>query len=130
MLGAGTATMTKNTRTVAVDQLRWSQNLVGALQAFRSVDPDISANQILALLMIAREPGISQATLSDREHLNISTGTAARICAVLSERGNRGTPGKGLVEITHAPGDYRTTAQYVTKKGSALLKTVRDIVED
>jgi DNA-binding MarR family transcriptional regulator len=131
MMGA-TATMTRengNKRTTSVEDLGWSQNLLGALQAFRMLDPDISANQVVALLMIAREPGISQSELADKNHLNITTGTAARICAVLSDRGNRGTPGKGLIEIGHAAGDYRTTAQYVTRKGAALLKTVRDIME-
>lgn len=125
---AGAAVMTKS-RVTSIEEIRWSAGLVGALQAFRAVDPDITANQVLALLFIAREPGISQSVLSDKQHLNINNATAARICAILSDRGNRGTPGKGLIEISHAPGDYRTSAQYLTKKGAALLKTVRDIVE-
>lgn len=124
------AVMTKNGgRVVSIDDLRWSAGLVAALQAFRTVEPDITANQILTLLMIAREPGISQATLADKQHLDINSATAARICAILSERGNRGTEGKGLIEIGHAPGDYRTTAQYLTRKGSALMATVRKLME-
>ena len=113
-----------------IGDLVWSKRLVEALQAFRAVDPSISANQILALLVIAREPGISQIALADPNHLDIESGSAARICDVLSERGNRGTPGKGLIEIGHAPNDYRSTAQFLTKKGRALLNAVRAIMSD
>jgi DNA-binding MarR family transcriptional regulator len=121
--------MTRGGKTTAIGELPWSNNLVAALQAFRTIDRNITANQILTLLMIAREPGISQSTLADKHHLNVTTGTATRVCAILSDRGNRGAPGKGLIEITPAPGDWRATAQYVTKKGRSLLDSVRAIME-
>lgn len=119
--------MTRDKAT-SISDVKWSGGLVEALQAFRAVDPSMSANQILALLYIAREPGISQVRLADHDHLDLEGGTVARICAVLSERGNRGTPGKGLIEIGHAPDDYRSTAQTLSKKGRALLNTVRAVM--
>ncbi|MDI1345028.1 MAG: MarR family transcriptional regulator [Pseudolabrys sp.] len=117
--------MRKAENSESSEDFGWVAKLVAVLETFRTVDPDITANQILALLLIAREPGISHLELSDKNHLNVTGSTATRLCAILSDRGNRGAPGKGLIEIGHAPGDYRATAQSLTAAGRELLARVR-----
>jgi DNA-binding MarR family transcriptional regulator len=117
-----------NDKVTHLGDRAWSDNLVEVLRAFRVIDPDISANQILTLLYIAQRPGISQAELSDQHHLDLPSGTMARICAVLSDRGNRGTEGKGLIEISKSPKDYRVTVQNLSPKGRRMMDTIKAVV--
>lgn len=101
-----------------------SIDLLAALKAFRLINPDMTVNQMLALVYIWREPGISQIKLADPQHLNLSSGTVARICAVLSERGRRGAEGLGLIEIGRSNEDYRLTVQTLTQSGYDLMSLV------
>lgn len=122
--------MAKPDNVSPIQDTEWAQKLIKALQAFRAVDPDMTANQLLTLLYVAAEPGISQRELRDEKRLDLPPGSAARVCAVLSERGNRGTRGKGLIEIGDDSKDYRVTAQRLSPKGRRLVSRIREIMED
>lgn len=110
-----------------VEDAEWVGRQIEFLEEFRKLNQDITANQILAFLHIAINPGISQRELMDKTGL--ADATVSRMMAVLSGRGVRGRPGLGVIEIGQMPGDFRTTAQRLSNKGRHVFNSLRSIVQ-
>lgn len=106
-----------------VSDAGWASQLIEALEEFRKINQDVTANQVIIFLLIAMRPGISQKELMKLTEL--ADGTVSRICGVLSDRGNRGTVGQGLIEIRPSPTSFRSTAQHLSPKGRRLLDAIR-----
>ncbi|MCD0415735.1 MarR family winged helix-turn-helix transcriptional regulator [Rubrivivax sp. JA1024] len=104
----------------------WIERLALILDAFREINPDITANQILVLLQIGGNPGITQRELADRTGLK--DGTISRICALMSERGHQDRPGLSIIEIRPVPGDFRSRGQYLVDRGNKLYERVRSLM--
>jgi DNA-binding MarR family transcriptional regulator len=115
-----------NSNVSKIEDLGWATKLVRAIEEFRKINPDVSANQVLAFMYIGTKPGISQRELGGL--LGVPEGTISRICAVLSDRGNRGTPGQGLIEISQSREDYRVSAQHLSTKGRRVFESLRHIL--
>jgi DNA-binding MarR family transcriptional regulator len=85
-------------------------------------------NQSQVFYWVAAEPGISQRDLMQR--LKLQDGTISRLCAILSDRGNRDREGLGLIEIKRGVGDdYRKVSLRLTVKGERLLNSLRHILD-
>lgn len=106
-----------------IDDLEWVGRLTHILDAFRQVNQDVTANQILVLLEIGAKPGITQRELS--QAVKLKEGTISRICAVMSDRGHQNRPGLNLIDIRPVPGDWRAKGQHLTAQGQRLYSTVK-----
>lgn len=102
------------------------RKLTDVLDAFRQINQDVTANQIIAFLTIAVRPGITQRELI--EATGLADGTVSRLVAVLSDRGVQGREGLGLIEIGMQAGDYRTRHQSLSPKGKRLFASVTAIM--
>lgn len=97
---------------------------MAAVDVFRSQSQDITGNQMMVFLKIAQSRnGISQRDLA--KEVQMADGSVSRICAVLSERGNRGTPGLGLISIERSTEDYRLTVQVLSAKGRRVYEQIK-----
>lgn len=110
-----------------VEDAAWVSRLVAALEEFRKLNQDVTANQIITFLTIGLNPGISQRELSEK--VGLKGGSVSRIAAILSERGNRGVDGLKLIDIRQVPGDYRTTGQHLAPKGARVWEALRRIMK-
>lgn len=109
-----------------IEDAVWIERLALVLDAFRDINPDITANQILVLLQIGGHPGITQRELAQRTGLK--DGTISRICALMSERGHQGRSGLSVIEIRPVPGDFRAKGQYLVARGNKLYQRVRSLM--
>ncbi|MFL9502414.1 MarR family transcriptional regulator [Rhodopseudomonas palustris] len=117
---AAFSTMTK------IEDAGWIERLALILDSFRDINPDITANQILVLLHIGGNPGITQRELAQRTGLK--DGTISRICALMSERGHQDRAGFSIIEIRPVPGDFRSKGQYLVGRGIKLYERVRSLM--
>ena len=115
------------TKSINIEDAGWVGKLVEAIEEFRKINPDTTLNQFLTFLTIGLEPGIPQRDLCER--FGLRDGSMSRICAVLSERGNRGQEGLQLIEIRPVPGDYRLTGQFLSAKGRRVFDGVRKVMK-
>lgn len=104
----------------------WVSNTVDVLNEFRNINPDVTANQIVAFLAISAHPGITQRELM--ETVGLTDGTVSRLMAVLSSRGAQGREGLGLIEIGFSDGDYRVRRQSLSAKGKRLFNTLSSLM--
>lgn len=111
-------------KSFRVEDADWINTLIRVMDEFRRVSQNITANQIVTFLTVAKEPNITQRELAKRTGLN--DGTISRIIAILSDRGLGEQKGADIVSIGFLPGDYRTRAQNLSPQGRRLLDSVRD----
>lgn len=93
-------------------------NLLKIVGVLRDIYPDMTLNQLVILLLVGANPGISQKQLMELSGLADSS--ASRIVAVLSEYGNRGTGPFHLIELRESKADRRYKDLHLTKRGQAL----------
>lgn len=105
----------------------WVGKTIAVLDLFRSINQDMTANQIVALLTIAIRPGVTQRELI--KATGLGEGTVSRLMAVLSDRGVRGREGLGLIKIEMAAGDYRVRKQSLSAKGERLFGAVASVMK-
>lgn len=105
----------------------WMTRLIGAIDDFRDASQNITGNQMVILLMIARKPLLTQAEIV--KATGLSDATVSRICAVLSDRGLGTQKGCDLIEIRNIPGDYRIRGQILTHKGRRLIDKLREAMK-
>jgi len=97
-------------------------NLTDVVDLLRETYPDMTLNQVLVLLLVAANPGISQREIMDRTGLADSS--ASRIVALLGEHGNRGSGPFHLIELREDLKDRRSKLLHLTKKGQGLITKI------
>ena len=102
----------------------YADALLKALQRLRDRHKDITVLQAMCFLKVAQNPGISQRELY--EALDASDSAASRILAVLSDFGDRKTPGLDLVRMTMNPDDRRVKLLYLTPKGGRVMAEIEN----
>ncbi len=95
-----------------------------ALSRFNDVHSDMSLLQMMFLLQVAANPGITQRQLWGL--LGVSDGVASRVLAILGPFGSRGTEPLKLVSITVDPNDRRSRILGLTPKGQRLIETIHE----
>ena len=120
---------TKGATKLKVEDVAWTQRLIDALDEFRKVNQNVTANQIITFLNIAREEGISQSVLEERTGLH--NATVSRICAILSDRGlpKRSQDALDLIRIVPVEGDFRSKGQVLSHKGKLIFNGLRAIMQ-
>jgi DNA-binding MarR family transcriptional regulator len=102
----------------------WLDGYIASLETFRSHSKDVTVNQVLTFLYIAREPGITQK--DTLEKLGLWSGGSSRIVSALSKYGDRyGNPGWDAIKIEENPDDRRFKLLKLTAKGRVILNNVR-----
>jgi DNA-binding MarR family transcriptional regulator len=106
--------------------------LAGLANALRPLQPELGLPQLLALLVIAGEPGLSVSDLADR--LGIPQQTASRHVAILAGRyqGAFGPTSENsgrskldpLISQEISESDPRRRALFISKQGRSLLDGV------
>lgn len=99
--------------------LGWMNNLTDVVLILQGIHPDMTLNQLLVLLLVATNPGITQRDIMDKAGLADSS--ASRIVAMLSDHGSRGSGPFYLIEATTGLGDRRHKPLRLTKKGQGLI---------
>jgi DNA-binding MarR family transcriptional regulator len=100
--------------------------MIGLLEAFRVLDPDMPIQYALSLLTIARHEGLSMRELSER--LGIAQSSASRNVAALSEWRSFRQPGHGLVRAEEDPRERRRKIVTLTPDGRALIAELEAIL--
>lgn len=100
--------------------------LTDVVEALRGVYPDMTLNQVICLLLIATNEGISQTDIMKKT--NMSDGTCSRIVSLLGKYGSRGTGPFNLVELVADDGDRRFKSLYMTNTGKGLMDTIEAIL--
>lgn len=116
-------------KPLKVEDVEWATKLIDALDEFRKVNQNITANQIITFLNIALQEGISQSELEEKTGLH--NATVSRICAILSDRGLKARSQEALDLIRIIPGeeDFRTKAQVLSHKGRLIFNGLRSIMK-
>lgn len=103
------------------------KGLLRVLTRLRDLHPDMTVLQAMCLAYIAAKPGMTQRELY--RHLGSNDSVASRTVALLSDIGNRGTPGFDLVRMDVDPADRRQRLLSLTPKGCRFAKDLaQDIV--
>lgn len=100
------------------------------IQEFRTLDPEMQMQTALAFLYIAQrdETGLVT-TVSDVGHyLNLSSASASRNVALLSQWSRKGTHGHQLVEINENPARRIEKHLKLTEKGKAFMKRLEEYI--
>jgi DNA-binding MarR family transcriptional regulator len=109
-----------------VEDAEWTDVVIKFLEEFRKINPDITANQMLTFMHIARNPGISQKKLA--ELVKVDDATISRLSALMSDRGSRGREGLKMIEIKLDETDYRYRVQNLSRGGQLIFEGLRDIL--
>jgi DNA-binding MarR family transcriptional regulator len=97
--------------------------LARVLSKIRELDPEMPAQSILALLLIASKDNYTQQDL--RDDMGIVSSTSARIAARLGEWEKfPNQPGLGLVNNETNPADRRTRILSLTARGKAFVASL------
>lgn len=112
-----------------VEDAVWVKKLLEVLNEFVIVHEHITANQMLTFLNIALEEGISQKDVVERT--GIPSGTVARICAIMSDRGleKRSQEALDLIRIVPSDKDYRFRDLFLSNKGRLVFNSLRAIMK-
>ncbi|WP_027709128.1 MarR family winged helix-turn-helix transcriptional regulator [Zooshikella ganghwensis] len=93
---------------------------LNAVQAMRSIDPDMTLSQLATLLTIAKDEGLSVSEIQHRVGLTRTTGS--RIVRSLTNWEGDGKPGFDFIEMRADPMDYRRRIAYLNEKGRKVVK--------
>jgi len=96
--------------------------LINAMETLRSVHQDMTLNQVLVLLTVAANEGITQKQVVDL--MGLTDGSVARIVAILSKYGNRGTGPFNLIDMRIDDADRRQRALFLTPEGRRLVNSI------
>jgi DNA-binding MarR family transcriptional regulator len=108
------------------EENEWINRLALVIDEFRKISQDITANQMLVLLRIGEQPGITQNKLA--ELTGLRDGTISRICALMSERGHQSREGLNVISINPVPGDYRAKGQKLVGDGRRMFNSVKNLM--
>lgn len=96
------------------------------LEELRKLDPEMPAQQAVALMVIAREEGMTQIKVADL--VGASKSSVQRIFDKLSDKGINGRPGMGLIEVRAGLADARERLAYLTPKGRRVVQSLTHFV--
>jgi DNA-binding MarR family transcriptional regulator len=107
------------------DDADWLDGLIESLEAFRTFNKDVTVNQALTFLYVARKPGITQTETLKK--LGLATGGSSRIVSSLSQYGGRNskTPGWRLLQLEENPNDRRFKNMMLTDEGIKFMERIR-----
>jgi DNA-binding MarR family transcriptional regulator len=105
--------------------------LIMAIEAFRQVNRDILANEMVAFLLVAeRDRDGSGVPLSEiRDTLGLSTAATSRNVNFLSQHGANDREGAKLVMLVENPENRRQRNVYLTPKGKAFKKQLETLLD-
>jgi len=115
-----------NVVAMSAPSLARLNNLVAIVEELREIHPDMTLNQLIVLLQVAANPGISQKDIMDKTGLADSS--ASRIVSILSEYGDRATGPFHLIELIPSKNDRRYKELFMTKKGRALIDRLLNLM--
>lgn len=96
--------------------------LRAVLDVVRDVNPEMPAQTLQALVLVALEPNISMSDLEKR--LGVSSAATSRIIARLSEWERHEVPGRNWLEQRMNPLDRRYRVVELKPKGMTLMKRI------
>jgi DNA-binding MarR family transcriptional regulator len=118
-----TATTSKEKKP-ATDPARATRRLILIIEEFRKLDPEMQAQTMMTLLLVAAKPGIQMKEMQER--LGIARSTMSRNVAILSSHGYRaGYPGYALIEAREDPTDRKSKQVFLTAKGKRFLESIQ-----
>ncbi|MDB5381903.1 MAG: putative transcriptional regulator, MarR family [Rhodospirillales bacterium] len=97
------------------------------LDEFRKLDPELPAQQAVALIVISERAGMTQQKVAAQ--LGVSKSSANRIFNKLADEGTDGKVGLGLIKILPGDADARERQAYLTPTGVEFLANLCRIVE-
>lgn len=101
--------------------------MIRAVEAFRQLNKDILANEMLAFLIVAEKDGISMAELKDV--LDLSQASASRNVNFLSQHGANEREGLKLVITTENPENRRMKLVHLTPKGKSFKRQIESLLD-
>lgn len=103
-----------------------ARRLLGFVEEFRKLSPDIQAGQIVVFLHIAGTPGIPMKDLERRSGL--SSSAVSRNVLALSEWNKKDVPGHDLVETYEDLDDRRNKRVRLKPKGKRVYNTLIELL--
>lgn len=97
------------------------------IEELRKLDAELPTQHASALLVIARDEGITQQKAA--EALGTSKSGIQRAFDRLSEKGSLGKDGLGLIEVRPGLDDARQRCAYLTAKGRRFVNTLSHLME-
>lgn len=102
------------------------RRLLGFIEEFRKLSPEIQAQQIVVFLHVIGKPGI---TLKELERLTgLSSSSVSRNVLALSAVYKKGVPGHNLIETFDDPDDRRSKRAKPKARGIAVYNTLVEIL--
>lgn len=101
-------------------------NLLEVMELIRRHDPEMPAQTLSTLLLVAGNPGISMQKLA--ETLNIASSSTSRNVSALSKWKAFQKPGLDLVEAIDNPQNRREKLVSLTPKGERLVAAIKELV--
>lgn len=102
--------------------------LMRALDTIRALDPDIPSQTIVTFLVAMDHEGETISEIRDR--LGMSTSSASRNIAALTDWHRLRKPGLNLLVTETDPMNRRTRRVFLTVKGRQVSKLLRDIMKE
>jgi DNA-binding MarR family transcriptional regulator len=107
---------------------RQTMSLLNAFELLRLMDREIPGQLVSAFLYIAsHNPCHKQAM---EEDLGFKTSSASRTTDWLSDYHRLGKPGLGLIKKYKDPSNWRRVLLKLTPKGEALIKQMKEFIND
>lgn len=101
--------------------------MVRAIEAFRQLNKDMLANEMMAFLLVAERNGISMTELQDV--LDLSKAATSRNVNFLSQHGANSRDGLKLVITTENPENRRQKLVHLTPRGKALKRQIESLLD-
>src|SRR5690348_600406 len=108
-------------------EIRACQKLIGALNKFKELNPDMPLQQAMTLLAVATAPQDASSNQDIQKRLDIAQSTLACSLSALSSRTNLADGGKGslgLIRMFENPMDARLKVWTLTPTGKAFIQNL------
>lgn len=96
--------------------------LYDALQEFKDINPNMSVQQIMAFLSVAKHEGASLRELADLQGVKVPT--LSRILIDLGFRNRHMEPGYNIVESRQDPMELRKNQYTLSKRGHYIVEKI------
>lgn len=107
--------------------MRTSMDKLFELASFcRAVETTMNMNDVIVLLIVAKEPGITVDGVWRSLGREITNSTVSRIISRMSDKDEHS--GHGFIRLEHTASDGRLRKLYLTQKGSKFVQQLRDLV--
>lgn len=99
--------------------------LIELIESFRTLNPEMQAQQMLTFLLIAEQPGITLQKLTEKLKVSLASGSRNMYALSHTEKPNK--PGHDLVLIEANPANRRERIMHLTPAGQRFLKQIKSI---